>query len=523
MPDVFPVIELVLVVVAVSVLARRVQQPAPIALVLVGIALSYVPGFAHIRLDPDIVLVLVLPPLLYAAAFNTPFRAFRANLVPIGLLSVGLVLFTAAVVGLVAYAVVPGLPWGAALALGAIVAPPDAVAATAVARRVGLPERVVTVLEGESLLNDATALVTLRVAIAAVAGSVSMLEAVGEFLFASVGGVAVGFGVSWLVAQPRRRTADPLVENVLALVTPFLAYLIAERIHASGVLAVVVAGLHTGRTASRVMTPASRLQSQAIWAVIEFVLQGVVFALIGLQLRDIVAAVDVDAATVATAALGVTVAVIAARFAWVFPTAYLRRLPRQVRARDPFPPWQVPFVISWAGMRGVVSLTAAFALPFATAAGPFPQRELLVLLTFVVIAATLVLQGLTLPAVIRWLGLRGTDPVQLNLQEAAAQHAAATAALRRLDELLAADAVLPPGVEERLRNLAEKRELFAWERLGAGSNRETPSAAYRRLRRAMLRTEREVFLAMSNDGRIDEAVLRRVQRDLDLEEAMLER
>jgi CPA1 family monovalent cation:H+ antiporter len=522
--EVLTVVELVLVVAGVSALARRVGLPTPIALVLVGVALSYVPGVPDIRLDPEIVLVLVLPPLLYAAAFNTPFRAFRANLVPIGLLSVGLVLFTAVVVGLVAYAVVPGLPLAAALALGAIVAPPDAVAATAVARRVGLPDRVVTVLEGESLLNDATALVAYRVAVAAVvSGSVSLSGAAGAFLLASVGGAAVGFAVSWLMTQLRRRTTDPLIENVLALVTPFLAYLPAEEMHASGVLAVVIAGLHSGHTAPTVMTPAARLQSQAIWEVIEFLLQGVVFTLIGLQLRDIVAAVDADAGTVASAAAAVTAAVVVSRFAWVFPTTYLRRLPRRVRARDPFPPWQWPFVISWAGMRGVVSLAAAFALPLTTDTGPFPQRALLVLLSFVVIAVTLVLQGLTLPMVIRWLRLPRPDPAELNLQEAAAQHAAGSAAVGRLEELLARADAPPAGVEQRLRDMVEKRQLFAWERLGAGSNRETPSAAYRRLRKAMLRAERDVLLQMRNDGRIDETVLRRVQRDLDLEEALLDR
>src|SRR6266498_2791071 len=279
---------LIVVVAAGTVAARRLRLEPSILLVLVGVALSLIPGVPSFRLDPEVVLVLILPPLLYAAAFRTSVPAFRANLRPILLLAVALTLFSTVVVGLVAHAVVPGLPLAAALALGAILAPPDAVSATAVARRTGLPRRIVTVLEGESLLNDATALVAYRVAVAAaVSGAFSPAQVSWRFAVASVGGVAVGLAVALAVDWLRRRIDDPIIDNTMSLVAPFAAYLPAEVIGASGVLAVVVAGLYLGHQAPLTMTAASRLVAGSVWRVIEFLLQGVVFTLIGLQLRDV--------------------------------------------------------------------------------------------------------------------------------------------------------------------------------------------------------------------------------------------
>ncbi|MGZ4617425.1 MAG: Na+/H+ antiporter [Frankiaceae bacterium] len=425
-------LELVLLVAVVGVAARRWELSEPILLVLAGIVLSFVPGFPALALNPEVVLVFILPPLLFAASVNASLPAFRANRRPIAFLSVGLVLFTTVVVAVVFHAVVPGSPWALGVTLGAIVAPPDAVAATAVARRVGLPNRIVTILEGESLLNDATALVTYRIAVAAVgSGTVSWFEVGWRFVLACAGGAVMGLAIAWLVRFLRQHLHDPLLDNLLSLLTPFAAYLAAESINGSGVLAVVVTGLYLGYRGPEFITPAARLQAQAIWSMLEFLLQGVVFALIGLQLRDIVTALGGEPVSMIVATSGaVLAAVIVARFVWVFPTTYLpRRLSARVRARDPAPPWQYTFVVAWAGMRGVVSLAAAFALPITVRnnTAPFPHRDLLIFVSFAVIVGTLVVQGFTLPTVVRRLRLAPPDPVVHQLQEAAAQNAAAVA------------------------------------------------------------------------------------------------
>ena len=510
------VVALIVVVAAAAAAARRLPIVSPILLVLVGFALSYVPGVPAYELDPELILVLILPPLLYAAAWQTSLPSFRANLRPIALLSVGLVLFTALVVGVVAAAVVPGLPFAAAVALGAIVAPPDAVAATAVASRARLPRRVVAILEGESLINDATALTTYRLAVAAVASGFSLLEFGYRFLLAAVGGAAVGMVFALALAWIRRRLPEPVLDTTLSLVAPFLAFLPAEEIGASGVIAVVVAGLYLGHRAPVETQAATRLQADALWRTLLFLLEGVVFALIGLQLRSILSALSrYDPATLALASAAVVLAVIGSRVVWVFPATYLTRLLPRVRERDPAPPWQYPAVISWAGMRGVVSLAAAAALP-----PDFPMRDLLVFLTFVVIVVTLVVQGLTLPWVIRRLALPGPSRTEDALQEASVQQQAVAAAQKRLEEVLAGDDSVPPSVVERLRDKAELRALFAWERLGS-RDREPPSAAFRRLRREMLDAEREVFVRARNEGRLDQETFMQVLRELDTEEALL--
>ncbi len=515
----FEILGLVVVVAAVAALGRRVTVAGPILLVLVGFVLSYVPGVPEYSIDPSVVLLLFLPPLLYAAAWRTSNRSLRANLRPIALLSVGLVLFTTLVVGLVAWAVIPGLPLAAGLALGAIVAPPDAVAATAVARRTGLPRRVVSILEGESLVNDATALTTLRVAIAAVAGTVTIGDFVGEFVLAAAGGVAIGLATAWVAAQLHRRNDEPMVDVVLSLVTPFTSYLLAEAVHASGVVAVVSTGLWLSTRWYRYFSAASRTLAEPLWNVIDFMFTGVVFVLIGLELPAILDGIrGLPLGTVVGSAVAVTLAVVLSRPAWVFPATYLARLVPRVRRRDPSPPWQYPAVLSWAAMRGVVSLAAALAyLP------DVPQGDLLTFITFVVVVVTLVGQGLTLPWVIRTMALPGPSATEDALQEAAVQHEAADAALKRLDELVAADGgEVPPEVLDRLRDKAEIRGLFAWERLGS-QDRELPSAAYRRLRREMLAVERAVFLHARDDGRIEEEVVTGILRELDTEELLLSR
>jgi Na+/H+ antiporter len=501
-----------------AALARRLGLLAPILLVVLGLALSFLPFFPQVRLDPELVLVGILPPLLYVAALDTSVPAFKLNLRPILLLAVGLVLFTAFVVGTVVHLLLPDVPYSICLALGAVVAPPDAVAATAVARKVGLPRRIVTILEGESLVNDATALVLLRVAIvsATVAGGgVGFGDVAREVLVATGGGILIGLLGVVVFGYLHKRTTDAVLDNALSLIVPFAVVFAAEEIHASGVVAVVVTGLGIGHKLPLLMSAASRLQVAAFWRLIRFLLEGLVFLLVGLQLREVVRDLDEPFGFLAGITVAVLLAVFLTRFVWLFPATYLARLMPRVRRRDPVPPVQVPIVIGWAGMRGVVTLAAALALPITLAEGrPYP-RQLFIWLAFAVI--TLVAQGATLPAVARRLKLPADDPVQDALSAAAVQQQASRAARERLDEL--ADGA-PPAVVERLRGLVQSRTNLAWERLG-GTERETPSQAYGRLRQEMIDAEREVFRAARDSGKIPEEVLVRAYRDLDLEESLL--
>ncbi len=516
-------------VTALSGLARRTGVPAPFVLVVAGLVASYVPGVPEVELDPHLVLVLVLPPLLYAAALSTAYADFGDNLRPIGLLSVGLVLVTTAVVGLVAHLVTPGLPLAAALALGAVVAPPDAVAATAVARRLALPRRVLVILEGESLLNDATALVSYRLAVtAAVVGGTTLGGALTDFAVAAVGGVVVGLALGYAVAALRRRLQDPLLENALSLLTPFAAFLPAEALGASGVLAVVVAGLYLGRRAPVLLSSGARLQGQALWAMVTFLLEGLVFALIGLQLPRVVQALGDDASQALVTAALVTVTVVVVRFAWVFPATYLpRRLSRAVRTRDPAPPWRFPFLISWAGMRGVVSLAAAFALPT-----DMPGRDLILFVTFCVILATLLVQGLTLPWLVRRLDLDDAGAAERTERDVAtADHHVARVALQELERL---DDV-PDAVAAELRHHLEERVRHAHAVLGGcpgedeyddGAQPEDRAAlaeavSAAQVRRRLVEAERAELLRLYAARDIDDEVLRAVQQQLDVEEVRL--
>jgi monovalent cation/hydrogen antiporter len=521
--DGLPLILLVLGALAVTAVSPRLRLPAPLALVVAGLAISAIPGVPDYQLHPDLVLYGILPPLLYSAALDSSALQIRANLRPIALLAVGLVLFTTACVGLVAWWLVPGLPLPAALALAAVVAPPDAVAAAAIGRRLGLPRRVMTVLAGESLFNDATALTALRVAVAAVAGTgFSLWSGLGEFLLVGVGGVALGAVLGRLVHQVRLRLRDPRLESALGLVVPFAAYALAEQVHVSGVLAVVVTGLYLGHHAVQAGY-ATRLQDRAVWQAADTVLEAFVFALIGLQLPAVVRGVG-DLGLLLIAAAAVLATAILARVMWVFPAIYLPRvLLRRVRARDPAPPWQVPAVISWAGMRGVVTLAAAFSIPLVTSSGaPFPGRAEIIFVAFFVTVGTLLLHGLTLPWVIRRLGVEGNESYDDALAEADAIHAATQAALARLES--ASDGV-PESVTTRLRKVAEHRSHSVWERLGRPETElgEAPSVIYRRLRLEMLAAERETLISLRNTGRINDEVLSRTLHELDLEEAILSR
>lgn len=509
-----------------GLVSHRSGIPSPVLLVLGGLAASPLVG-TGIGLDPEIILVLVLPPLLYSAALDASLIDFRANTRAIGLLSVALVMVSAFAVGAVAHYVVPDLPWAAALALGAVLAPPDAVAAIAIGRRFGMPARLQTLIEGEGLLNDATALVLYSVAVsAAVGGGFSAGEAAGQLLFAAAGGLAIGLAVAFVVGRVRRRLEEPLVENALSLATPFLAFLPAEQVHASGVLAVVVCGLVLGHSSTTLLSSRSRLQTQPVWRLVTFLLEGGVFLLIGLQLPQILAGLQgYSALQVAGWSTAVVLVTLLVRPLWIWPATYLPRLlSARVRGRDPAPPWQEVLALSWAGMRGVVSLAAAFALPLTTDDGrPFPQRDLLLFLVFVVILTTLVMQGLTYGHVLRLLGLR-RDRQGVLLAQAAAQQSAARVAIARLDEAVA-DEPDAAEVAERLRLLTRSRADARWERLAEvrDAHEETPSATWRRLRSLMLDAERAELLRLRDAGQLPDEAMREMQRALDLEEAVVTR
>ncbi len=482
------------------------------------------PGIPDYTLDPDVVLPLLLPPLLYTAAVDSSYLDLRAQVRTVALLSVGYVLFAALVVGWVAYLIVPGLPLTAALVLGAVVAPPDAVAATAVARRVGLPARITTVLQGESLLNDATAITAYKVALAAAVGEgATWAGGVREFLVAAIGGVGVGLVLMAPLHWLRIRLKEALTQNTLSLLIPFAAYGIAEQVHASGVLAVVTVALYLGHRAWEVDF-ATRLQEEAVRRMAAFVLESSVFALIGLQLPVVLRGLGSYRVTDAVwYAVVVFLVIVVTRFAWVYPVTFLPRLLRRVREREDNPTWRGAMVTAWAGMRGVVSLAIAFSVPPVLHDGtPFPGRSMILFLTFTTVIGTLVVQGLTLPPLIRALRIPGRDPQADTLAEANAQAQASLAAERRLEELLADERnALPPPLADRLRGVLERRRNSVWERLGQTNpvTGESVDDTYRRLSREMIGAERAVFVRLRDSRLIDDEMLRILLRRLDLEEA----
>ncbi len=513
---------------AIAGLARRRGVAAPILLVLAGLAASYIPGVPVFRLQPDVILFLVLPPLVYTTALESSYLNLRDNLRTLTLLSVGLVLFTAAVVGGATWLAVPGLSLAAAFTLGAILSPTDAVTTASIGRRLHLPRRLLTVITGESMLNDGTALTLYAVAVSAAATTVatpSPLDDVRSLVFISAGGVAVGLVLGVLIHRLRLWLRDPLLESALSLLAPFTAYLAADSLHVSGILSVVVAGLYLGHHAGQAHF-ATRLQDMAVWRVATFVLESVAFALIGLQLRPVLQDLgNRNPARLAAEAVIVLGAVIVARIAWVFPSIYLPRwLVPRIRKTDPAPGWPATLVLSWAGLRGVISLAAAAALP-----ADVPMRSLLVFLTFSTVLGTLLVQGLTLPRLIRRLGVRaGPGEERADAAaEVAAQRAATAAGLRRLDELAAQDpAGAPPEVVDRLRRLAGYRQAGALERLPGTAPAKpgtAPVEAFQRLRREMTAAERAELIRLRDQRRIDDQVLDEMLRQLDLEEAMLSR
>ena len=518
-------VAIVAAVIVIAGLSERVGVPAPLSLIVAGIGISYISFITEPVLTPDVVLYGLLPPLLYAAAVRTSLVDFRANTASILALSVGLVIFTAAGVGLVTWWLIP-VPFAVAFAMGAVVAPPDAVAASAVARRIGLPRRVVTILEGESLVNDATALVSLRTAIAAfaVAGTsghapeeVSLGSVVLDFGWAVVGGVGFGVLVAVVVSLVRRTFTDPAIDTSLSFIVPFVAFLPAEHFGSSGVLAVVVAGLLLGHKSPVVQTAASRLSERINWASVQFLLENAVFLMIGLQMRRIVGDISDSGLSwgrVVVVTLAVLATVLVLRPIYVFPVRLLfSRFDKGVSHTSR--PYAHSAIISWAGMRGVVTLAAAFTLPQET-----PYRGVLVWIAMVVTVGTLLVQGTTLPLLARWLRVRGPDPREDALQEATILQASVSAGLTALEICDQSD----PNVVETLRSRAENRTNIVWERLGQGrEGAETPSETYRRMRMTMLEAERRELLRIRDEGLADQEVLAHVMDQLDIEESMLDR
>jgi len=521
------VLAAVAVVVAGSLLARRFNVPVPVVLVLAGLGYALLPG-RNVELDPDVVFFVVIPPLLYAAAIEASLVDIRANRRPIASLSVGLVLATAFAVGGVLEAVVPVVPIAVALALGAAVAPPDPIAALAVARRAGLPPRLLTLVEGEGLLNDATALTMYQVAVAAATGAgFSLLHASGQFALAALGGVVTGLAVAWLARQLYRRLDDPLLETAMSLATPFGAYLLAAQIGASGVLAVVVAGLWISYSSPTIISAATRLQSRSVWRLVGLLLEGLVFLLLGQQVPVVLGGLDdVDPTHTVLACVLTLAAVLLVRPVWLYLMVHLPG--RLLGENSATLGGRELVALSWAGTRGVITLAAAFALPLTVDGDkPLPGRELLLLCAYLVVLVTLVGQGLTFGPVLRLLGLRDDRAGRLRAR-GEARVAATEAALRQLDEM--ADDGFDADVVQRVREDSERRLRRRKERLRLLDRTDVgeedgvrPAAAVAELRRALLEAERRELLRRRDSGQLRDADLRGLQRELDHEERLLTR
>ena len=502
------VIFLLLCAVALGWLSRRAQVPYPIALVIGGGLLGFVPGLPQIPLDPQFLLVLVLPPILYQAALLTSWRDFKAHLPQIGSLAIGLVLATTLAVGAALKFLVPDMPWAVAFTFGAIVSPPDAVAATAILSRMNMSRRIVTVLEGESLVNDASGLVLYRFMVVAVlSGTFSLLDASGEFALIAIGGVAVGMVLAGIFVAIHRFLGDPFVEVLLSLAVPYLAYVAAEAIHVSGVLAVVAAGLLRGRYSPEIVSAEMRILARSMWNILVFMLNSLVFILIGLQLSGVVGRLEgYSGWDLAASALAISMVAILVRFAWVYLAEYLVTRPEPGEA----------FIISWCGMRGIVSLAAALALPTNVGDGsPFPYRDLIVFLTFTVIMVTLIVQGLTLAPLIRRLKLGADLGVREELRRA--RLAMGRAALAALDNAFAEQKV-PAELAERIR--AEFGDRMA----AASPLAAQPDSTYafaRRLRLAAVQAERAEMIRVWREGEISDDVLHQLEEELDYEESRL--
>jgi monovalent cation/hydrogen antiporter len=519
------VLTLLVGVTLLALVARRFDLPTPALLVVGGLLVALVPGLPRVQFDPQLVFLVFIPPLLYRASLLASYRDVRANWRPILSLGVGHVLFATLVVAVVAHYTIPSLPWAPAFILGAVVSPPDVAAATAFLRRLPLPRRSATVLEGESMINDAAAIVAYRMAIAAaVTGTFSLMGATGRFLWVGAGGIVVGMAVGWLLGAVRRHIHEPEVENTISLLSGYAAYLPAERLGVSGILAVVAMGIYLGRVGPRFVAADTRVQNTGMWAVVVFVLEGLIFILTGLALRPIVEGLTVGAALeLLRAAALVSLAVVIARLVWVYFAGNFRWLlgPR-LRPREARPRWQVLTVVGWAGLRGGDTLILAATVPTVTTAGaPFPGRDIIIALSYAVIVVTLIGQGFTLAPLLRWLGVRETGEDEQR-EELAARLRASEAALERLEQLSTEPWMHPDALSStRDRYRYRTRHLRGHADGVLDGGVEAKSAAHLRLARELLAVERRELLRARDEGAISDAVMRRVQQELDYEELVL--
>lgn len=498
----------------------RLKVPQSIVLVLTGATLSFVPGLRPVAIEPDFVLLLLLPPLLYSAGVGMSWRGFRCNMRPILLLAIGCVLFTATVVAAACHDLL-GMNWAVGFVLGAVVAPPDAVAPMAIARRLHMPQRLLIILEGEGLVNDATALILFAFAVGAVSsGGVSVAAALAEFAAIVVGEIAWGISVAWVLLRVRHWARSPQSEIILALLTPYLAFWPPHALGGSGVLAAVACGLFVSWNGPRLIAPATRLQGYFVWGLVTHGIEGLLFLLIGLQARTLSGGVTATGwQRLIEAAVLVTVVVVVVRFVWVFPATYIPRLWPGIRRRDPVPSWRLPFLIGFTGIRGAVSLAAALSIPDEVGGSPFPERDLILFVTFIVIMATLIGQGSLLPPISRALGLADEgerEAAHAKAAEVAARLKGIEAVLAELD-ILAAAGEPAAAIEALRRRHGDRRSEY----VGTADERVdgSPVAVDARLQAKLIEAERAAIAAAYRDNKITDEARRRIERELDLEDA----
>ncbi|WP_158815689.1 Na+/H+ antiporter [Methylocapsa sp. S129] len=525
-PTIQTLVFLLAVIAAAAFIAARLKIPPSILLVLTGVALALVPGLPTVEIAPEFVLLVVLPPIIYSSAVAMSWREFRFNLRPISLLAVGCVLFTTAATAAATHYLL-GLSWPLGFLLGAIVSPPDALAPLSIARRLQVPRRLLVILEGEGLANDATALVLYRFAVAAVSvGVFSFSQAVGTFAVIVVGEILWGIAVGWLMLRLRRWVGDPRIEITLSILTPFLAYWPPEQMGGSGVLATVTAGLYISWNGLRLISAATRLQGIFFWDFLNYLIEGMVFLITGLQARSVVAGIrGYSLSELATSAALVSAVVIVARFVWLYPATYLPRwLVPAIRRNDPSPPWQWPFALASAGVRGVVSLAAALAIPLVTEGGQaFPERDLILFLTFSVILVTLVGQGLLLPWIIRVLGLANAGRRELQadrIEERQARRQAVEMAIARFDQL-AVEKTLSEDIADPLRAVQRARLQHIELKGGGGDPPSAFAGLHDEIELQLIIAERQLVNDLFRDGKLKDEPRRRIERELDLREARL--
>jgi Na+/H+ antiporter len=525
-PTIQILVVLLAVIAAVAVVAARLKVPPAILLVSAGVVLALIPGLPAVRLAPDVVLLLILPPIIYASSVAMSWREFRFNLRPISLLAVGCVVFTATAVAAASHWML-GLSWQLGFVLGAIVSPPDAVAPLSIVRRMKLPRRILVILEGEGLANDATALILYRFAVAAVGGGLfSIAHAASTFVAIVIGELLWGVAVGWLMLRLRRWVDEPRIEIMLSLLTPFLAYWPPEQLGGSGVLATVTAGLYISWNGLRLISAPTRLQGIFFWDFLIYLIEGMVFLLTGLQARTLIAGIKNYSVTeLATSAAVVSIVVVLTRFIWMYPATYLPRwLVPSIARDDPSPPWQWPFVLAFTGVRGIVSLAAALAIPLTTDDGmPFPHRDLVLILTFVVVLVTLVAQGLSLPWVVRALGLANAgrrERIEERAEEFQTRQKAIEEAVRRLDAL-GVESQVPEVIVARLRAQLRNRLTQVQYRSDAGDEQKTRVSLGDQTELLLMAAERDVINERYRCGKLKDEARRRIERELDLREAHL--